>query len=157
MGGHRRVGQGRERAVRSGQYNTRQRQLINACLAAHGDAYLSVDDVCGILRDQGACIGRTTVYRTLEALAAQGAVSKVANTNGQATLYRLVAEAEDGAHGQLCCLACGKAIPLDCGMLRSFSEHVHADHGFVINQRRTVLYGYCQACLAKDPSLAEHL
>ena len=143
--------------MRSGQYNTKQRQLISACLTSHGDSYLTIDDVCGLLRDAGVSIGRTTVYRTLEALAAQGQVCKVANTNGQATLYRLAPEAADEAHGQLCCLACGKAIPLDCDMLRSFSEHVHADHGFVINQRRTVLYGYCQACLEADPSLAQRL
>ena len=140
-----------------GRYNTKQRQLVMACMAAHQDAFLTVDDVCDRLREGDRAVGRTTVYRTLEALAQEGTLSKVVSARGAAARYKLLPqapEADASAQGQLCCLACGRAIPLSCEMLGSFATHVRRDHGFVIDGRRTVLYGYCQDCLAKDPSLA---
>lgn len=132
-----------------GRYNTRQRQLVMACMAENQDAFLTVDDVCDRLRAQGEPVGRTTVYRTVEALVGEGTLSKVVSARGVAARYKLLppAPAEEAhAQGQLCCLSCGRAIPLSCGMLGSFAEHVEHDHGFVIDGRRTVLYGYCRAC-----------
>lgn len=141
-----------------GRYNTRQRQVVLACMDAHRDAFLSVEDVCDLLSRSGETVGRTTVYRTLEALAAEGALAKVAPAQGIAARYRsLAADSATTAQGQLCCLGCGCAMPLDCEMLGAFSAHVREDHGFAIDQRRTVLYGYCRACLSRDPSLAESL
>lgn len=139
-----------------GRYTTRQRQAVLACMDMRSDVFLSVDDVRDLLSGSGETVGRTTVYRTLETLVEEGVLSKVAPARGVAARYkRLPADPTATSSGQLCCLGCGRAMPLDCGMLDAFSTHVRKDHGFVIDRRRTVLYGYCQDCLAKDPSRAQ--
>ena len=126
-------------------YNTRQRQAIQDFMVAHGDRYLSVDDVFGLMRAAGATVGRTTTYRTLEALVGAGTVAKVISPGKGEALYRLI----DAAHadeGQMVCLSCGRVIALDCGHLHELAEHVHSEHGFSIELSRTVLYGICDAC-----------
>ena len=146
--------EGRADMARRSTYSTRQRGLILGLLAGHPDAFLTVDEVLAGLTAGGARVGRTTVYRTLEALVAEGVMAKVADVRGGAARYRMLAaaagEAPAGAsaHGQLRCVSCGKIIPLDCDMLGTFARHVEQDHGFTIDARRTVLYGLCADCRA---------
>lgn len=70
-----------------GSYNTRQRQAVLDYLAAHTDRYTSVDGVFEVLKSQGVEIGRSTIYRTLEALAGEGMASKVVAPRGEVALY----------------------------------------------------------------------
>ena len=126
-------------------YNTRQRQAIQGFMAAHSDRYLSVDDVFGRMRAAGTTVGRTTTYRTLEALVGAGAVAKVVSPGKGEALYRLIDVAHAG-EGQMVCLSCGRVVALDCGHLHELAEHVHSEHGFSIELSRTVLYGTCGTC-----------
>lgn len=127
-------------------YRTQQKALVAECMAEHADRFLTVDDVWNTLKSCGSTIGRTTVYRTLEAAVAQGSMVKVAGIKGGAARYR--ARSSQDRQGQLSCIRCGAVLPLDCSMLQSFSQHVKERHGFEIDQRRTVLYGLCAACEA---------
>lgn len=144
-------------------YNTRQRELVRSLMDAHTDSYLTVDAVSALLASDGHHIGRTTVYRALERLSAEGLVAKVAGIRGEAAQYRGIPAGEashPGEMGQLRCVRCGRAFPLDCEMLASFDEHVLHEHGFAIDPRLTVLYGMCAACRvevagAPDASAAE--
>ncbi|MEE8717182.1 MAG: transcriptional repressor [Coriobacteriales bacterium] len=130
-------------ADRRRTYRTRQRALIEGCLSRHADRYLSVDDVVEELRADGSPVGRTTVYRNLEALAGDGALLKATAPGAGESRYRL---APPEPVGQLVCLSCGRAMPLDCRMLVDFAAHVRSHHGFTIDESRTVLYGTCDAC-----------
>lgn len=125
-----------------GRYRTRQRTLVSACLAGHVDRYLTVDEVCAAVQEQGERVGRTTVYRNLEVLVEAGDVLKATAPGGEAS-YRLRPE---GPAGQLVCVTCGRAYPLECHMVDEFAHHVYADHGFKVLTDRTVLYGLCAAC-----------
>lgn len=126
-------------------YNTRQRRLVVECLADQADRFLSVDEVYDILRDAGASVGRTTVYRTLQSLVDEGVAAKVVTPGGGESRYRAL-EADSENEGQLLCLDCGRAMPLDCSMLHDFSAHIESHHGFEIDRPRTVLYGHCASC-----------
>lgn len=140
----------RRTVPRKRSYDTRQKRLVFECLALHKERYLSVDEVHDLLRGQDASVGRTTVYRTLEMLLADGEAVKVLAPGGGESRYRLIDPAERHA-GQLLCLDCGTAFPLDCSMLRDFSSHVQSSHGFAIDQSRTVLYGHCASCTEAVP------
>lgn len=140
------------RAGRKPGYRTEQRQLVMGCLDANADRYQTVDEIFGTLRNSGANIGRTTVYRTLEKLSAEGSVSKVVGAPGTSALYKRVLDADQG---QLLCLECGRVFPLDCSMLSSFAEHVRAHHGFAIDQRKTVICGVCDECRRSDEESSE--
>ena len=37
-------------------------------------------------------------------------------------------------------------IPLQCGCIDHFVGHVLDEHGFEIDQSRTIFYGYCDSC-----------
>lgn len=128
-------------------YKTRQKAAVLACLTEHADAFLSVDDVTALLHASGETAGRTTVYRALEEAVRTGRASKVAGVRGGAARYRGIDDAS-ASQGQLICLGCGRAFPLDCDMLDAFAEHVSGHHGFSIDRSRTALYGWCERCRA---------
>ena len=59
-----------------GTYRTRQRDAIASYLMENADRYLSVDEVwAGVSAGPGGA-GRSTVYRTLEAMSAEGTALK---------------------------------------------------------------------------------
>ncbi len=130
-------------------YQTKQKTLVLGCMEAHPDAYLSVDEVCSLLASQGHEVGRTTVYRTLEAAAKQGTLAKVVGKRGDAIRYRAWQPTSDG-EGQLYCVRCGEVFPLACDTLQEFASHVAEHHGFAIDRSRTVLYGLCAQCQALE-------
>lgn len=135
-------------------YNTEQRHQVIECLDANTGRYQTVDEIFSLLRSQGANVGRTTVYRTLEKLAAEGSVSKVVGAPGSSAFYRKVTT-DDPEQGQLLCLECGRVFPLDCSMLKDFSNHVLEHHGFALDSRRTVLCGVCEDCRRSDEETSE--
>ncbi len=136
---------GRSDVVARGSYNTRQRKAVQAFLQDHASRYLSVDDIYAMLREQGVEVGRTTVYRTLEAFVGEGLVSKATMPDGGESRYRLVEPGHEEA-GRLVCLDCGRVISIDCAAFQEFSRHVRSDHDFDVDLARTVLYGRCSAC-----------
>lgn len=137
--------------VKRNPYRTKQKHLVLACMAAHDDVYLTVDEVRDLLRDEGTEVGRATIWRILESASFEGAMAKVAGAERGAARYRS-RKASAVGQGQLSCLRCGRALPLDCSMLESFASHVEAHHEFVIDRSRTVLYGMCGACRAEEPT-----
>lgn len=131
-------------------YDTRQKRLVRSVLVQAPDRYFSVDEAHFSLMEAGESVGRTTVYRALEALADDGFAVKVFGPAGGESRYRLAPQASR-ASGQLLCLGCGRALPLDCGMLDDFAQHVQSHHGFEIDTSRTVLYGQCSDCRSRQP------
>ncbi len=129
-------------------YDTKQKRLVRSVLTQAPDRYFSVDEAHFNLVEAGESVGRTTVYRALEALADDGFAVKVFGPAGGEARYRLAPRAPRAA-GQLLCLDCGRALPLDCGMLDDFSRHVQNHHGFEIDTSRTVLYGLCSGCRSR--------
>ena len=125
-----------------GTYRTKQRDAIASYLKENDDRYLSVDEVWAGVSAGSEGAGRSTVYRTLEAMSAEGTALKAMTPSGEAR-YRV---ADDGTAAQLVCLDCGRALPLDCSMVSDFSSHVLDHHGFKIDATRTVLYGLCEEC-----------
>lgn len=128
------------------KYKTKQREIVAEYLKANDDRYLSVDDVWSGIASGGTSVGRSTVYRCMEAMASEGSVLKAVAPGGESR-YRL---AGGGPSGQLVCLGCGCALPLDCHMVADFSEHVLEQHAFEIDPSRTVLYGLCGDCMETD-------
>ena len=102
------------------KYSTRQQKIILECLQEYGDTFYTIDQFMELLRGKEIQIGRTTVYRGLER--------------------------QRKNYGKLVCLECGHTIPLQCGCIDHFVGHVLDEHGFEIDQSRTIFYGYCDSC-----------
>ena len=124
-------------------YKTRQRAEIEGVLR-DGDC-MTVRDICARLASSGANVGETTVYRTLEKMAAEGDVRRYDPGKG-AAVYRLADDRRCDGHVHLRCLRCGALEHLDCGFIRRMEAHIEKEHGFSLDSGRTVLYGLCGRC-----------
>ncbi len=123
------------------EYTTRQQTAVLDYLKAN-DKALSVDEVFSGV----ANVGRTTVYRSLDRLVDKGFVIKVPSYEGKSARYRFIGSGCDSSQAKMVCLSCGCTIPLECGNLKELVAHISADHGFEVDTRHTMLYGYCRKC-----------
>lgn len=130
-----------------GAYNTKQKAQILLFLSGHKQRRLTVDEISQSMAQQGHGVGKTTIYRHLEALALQGAVLKYVSAEG-VTCYQYF-EGASGceAHSHLVCTDCGELMHLDCELVRELDRHMMHEHGFALDNAKTVLYGRCAQCL----------
>lgn len=129
-----------------GRYRTKQQDIILDCLKNRKEEFCTVERFMEYLRQDGIHVGQTTVYRAMERLTEDGLVVKIPSVDGSKAQFRYIGEEINPNVGKLVCLKCGTMIPLECSMLDGFYQHVHEDHGFLLDQQHMVLYGYCMRC-----------
>lgn len=128
-------------------YNTKQKNAILACLEANKSRSLTVDGVLAALSEGGEQIGRSTVYRRLEELCREGVISRFAPEEGKSVTYRFIGEGcGEDCHFHLICTACGEVAHTHCHELEHLFAHMAGEHGFAIDEKKTVLYGKCAKC-----------
>lgn len=130
-------------------YNTKQQQAVLSCIEGHRDGHVTALELAEELRAKGISVGVATIYRQLDKLEAQGRVHKISTEEGACYQYC------DHAGGDcflLKCEGCGRIVHLDCGRLSPLYRHIREEHHFLINPRKTLLYGLCQVCAGKDGS-----
>lgn len=133
-----------------GEYHTRQKEAMSACLEAHAMEPMSADDFCALLACEGARVGRATAYRHLEALSARGEARKYADAATGKTLYQFVGAYSDcESHLHCQCVRCGAMLHVECDELDALGDHLKEAHGFLLDARRTALQGVCARCAAK--------
>lgn len=132
---------------RSG-YQTRQREAILSYFVRHPTEHFTADALCEHLHTDGIPIGRSTVYRALEALVKAGTVRKFTATASDSACYQYAGDTTDAcsSHFHLKCLECGQLYHVDCAHLTELGIHLSAHHGFAIDYSKTVLYGVCASC-----------
>ena len=86
--------------------STKQRTAI-AALLTNVEEFRSAQELHDELRRRGEGIGLTTVYRTLQSMAAAGQVDSLRNDSGEA-LYRRCSQAHH--HHHLVCRQCGATV-----------------------------------------------
>lgn len=130
-----------------GEYNTKQKEKLLKYLQANPQKTFSVDEIVEDLKQSGDPVGKTTVYRHMEALNKTGNVRRIAPQEGGSTKYQFVPDSEAcSRHFHMRCGDCGELFHVDCKLFEQLSEHMRMDHGFVIDARRTVLTGTCRRC-----------
>ena len=135
---------------RKHSYQTRQKELILTCLKDNADRHVTAEMIVGYLKEQGEPVGQTTVYRCLDRLAQDNRVMKYAAPEGASACYRYVEQPENHRnHYHLVCVGCGRMIHLDCSEIDGLQKHMLAEHQFVLDNLKTVLYGRCESCTGK--------
>ncbi|MCQ2386712.1 MAG: transcriptional repressor [Clostridia bacterium] len=127
-----------------GEYTTKGYLWVKDVLENAKGAHLAAEDVFELLERKGRKIGRTTVYRQLERLVAEGIAQKIQGGPSGACYRRLSEECGDRYH--ILCTVCGNVSHLTCDKLEAIFSHVQTEHGFQIDMSRTVLYGICSVC-----------
>lgn len=129
-------------------YKTKQREIITQLFQENSEKCFTSKEVIDLLQGQ---LGQATVYRMLSKLSEEGIICKYISENGSGALYRINNCEKNGNHKHfhLKCSSCGRLIHMDCHVLGKIAEHLQADHGFLMDNSKTVLYGKCKDCTHK--------
>ena len=79
----------------------------------------------------------------------EGIIARTSIEGTSSICYRFLPDAPEDVYFFLKCEECGNLSPIDCGELQKLYEHVIEHHHVRINPTKTVLYGLCEACLAR--------
>ena len=139
--GSRRQGNGTAGAPDAGRRPTKQRAAVAAVLA-DVEEFRSAQELHALLRDGGAKVGLATVYRTLQAMAADGAIDMLRTDDGEA-VYRACST---GHHHHLVCRECGKTVEVEGPAVERWAKQVSEEHGFTDVQHTLEIFGTCADC-----------
>lgn len=129
------------------EYKTKQREVIMKFLESQGNNHVTIDEVLEHLRAQQIAIGRTTIYRYMEKLTESGTLRKYFLEEGMGACYQYIAGGEQcNSHFHLKCLNCGILLHVECSYLAGADKHILEEHGFEIDNTKTVFYGWCEKC-----------
>ncbi|MCG7596294.1 Fur family transcriptional regulator [Mycobacterium sp. PSTR-4-N] len=124
-------------AVRS----TRQRAAL-AALLENLDDFRSAQELHDELRKRGEGVGLTTVYRTLQQMAAAGAVDTLRTDTGE-SVYRLCSRHH---HHHLVCRQCGSTVEISGGEVETWAADIARTHGFSDVTHTIEIFGVCDRC-----------
>lgn len=110
---------------------------------AGSDAFLSAQDLHARLREHGARVGLTTVYRNLQAMAERGDVDVVRRGDGE-SVYRMCASLEH--HHHLVCRRCGYSVEIENDEVERWATRAARRHGFSDVSHDLELFGLCMKC-----------
>ncbi len=133
----------------NGKYKTKQRERLLTYLKKIEGTHVTVNDVCEYFQKMDEPIGQTTVYRQLERMVDEGIVNKYIMDGNSPACFEYI-EQEEHTHYESCfhckCEKCGKLIHLQCEEIAQMQKHLGEEHQFVLDSKRTVLYGLCKEC-----------
>ncbi len=121
---------------------TRQRAALTEALAG-STVFLSAQEIHARLRAAGTRVGLATVYRNLQAMAADGEVDTMRTEDGEC-VYR--ACATDAHHHHLVCRRCGRTVEVADRRVESWAAAVAAEYGFSEVRHTLEIDGLCARC-----------
>lgn len=121
---------------------TAQREQV-ADVVLSSDAHLSAEDIERALRQRGAHVGKATVYRTLDLLAASGLVTQRDFGEGFRRFERAGGRQH---HEHLICVRCGKVIEFVNERLERMKALIADEFGFRHHHHRLEIFGTCPEC-----------
>ena len=129
---------------RNKSYNTKQKDLILDILKCE-EKDLTIKDIYNELNEQ---VGLTTIYRFVDKLVSDGAISKTIGQDN-VTYYRYLEKCNHTNHFYLKCENCGNMIHIDCDCIEDLSNHILKEHQFTLNHENIIINGICRNCLNK--------
>ncbi|WP_113702507.1 Fur family transcriptional regulator [Nonomuraea lactucae] len=123
---------------------TTRRDAVHDTLR-RSEGFRSAQDVYAEMRQHGAKIGLTTVYRALQALADGGHVDVLRTDDGE-SVYRACASGDH--HHHLVCRRCGHTVEVAGPAVERWAEAVGSEHGFTGITHTVEVFGTCSACSA---------
>ena len=130
-----------ERPTTEGRRPTRQRAAVAAVLA-DTEEFRSAQELHALLREGGDKVGLATVYRNLQAMAADGEIDMLRTDEGEA-VYRACST---GHHHHLVCRVCGRTVEVEGPTVEAWATRVSAEHGFTEVRHTLEIFGTCATC-----------
>jgi len=121
--------------------NTRQRGEVLALLEEIDD-FRTPQQLHSDLRSNGAKVGLTTVYRTLQMLVDAGEVDTMRLPTGE-QLFRRCGRSH---HHHLVCRRCGTTVEVEGPAVERWADRLAAEHGFTDVSHTLEIFGTCPRC-----------
>jgi Fe2+ or Zn2+ uptake regulation protein len=118
-------------------------------LIASRDGTFDTADLVADARRRRVPAARATIFRTLEILAAIGAVERLDLPNGEHSYVRCDTR---GHHHHLVCTDCQRSVDLEELGMTTITADVELRTGYVIDRHRLELFGLCPNCQTRSPS-----
>lgn len=129
------------------KYKTRQKESILHCIRENADSYITIQELSEQLAKHGEKIGLTTIYRNLDQLEQEQAITKVSIEGRNGVCYRYLPEHKAGKLFYMKCEGCGNLVHIDCPELQKLYEHISEEHHMSLNPGKTMFYGRCEQCM----------
>ena len=126
-------------SVGSPRRPTRQRAALAELMTTTSE-FLSAQELHSRLQASGASVGLATVYRNLQAMAADGDVDVLRTDDGEAA-YRSCST--DSHHHHLVCRQCGRTVEVEGPAVETWASEVARQHGFSDVTHTIELFGTC--------------
>jgi Fur family ferric uptake transcriptional regulator len=124
-------------------YNTEKRAKILELFASSDSRSYTAEEVSARVLENGN--GKSTVYRLLSKLEAEGLLRKISNDKTGVFEYQYVRNGECKEHFHLKCNKCGKLIHLDEKTSRLLEARIKTAESFEIDLG-ALIYGKCSEC-----------
>ncbi len=129
------------------KYRTKQRTALMEYLRSVKGQHITVSDIRVHFEEQGRPIGTTTLYRQVDELVREGVLQKyIVDENSPACFAYIGEQPTDAAVVHCKCQKCGRLLHIRCSQFEEVQRHLSGNHAFVVDPRRTVLYGVCDQC-----------
>jgi Fur family transcriptional regulator, ferric uptake regulator len=129
---------------RNGLRATGQRLVILAALERLGHA--TMEQLLESTQGELPNLQLSTIYRSVETLAAHGLVSHT-HLTGATPTYQL---SSHGDHAHLVCRGCGTVTEMEDDVARRFTDDIARAHGFDVDFGHLSVFGRCANCVAGD-------
>jgi len=126
-------------------YMTNHKKQILDFLIQNKDRHYTVEEIIEALSENAARPGKSTVYRQIAALTAEGVVRRFESAETDSFVYQYAAGVNCEHHFHLKCTGCGKLIHMECAALEQVRSHIQKEHGFRIGGS-SIIYGVCGRC-----------
>ncbi len=128
---------------KKGMRLTKARKKIIEILTS-SKKHLSPDEIYSILKKSCPSTGYATVYRTLRILTDER-ITRKRKFNERISVYELVQD-ERKHHDHIICLGCGSIKEFEDERIEKLQEEIAKKFGFVIEDHKLELYGFCSNC-----------
>lgn len=130
------------------EYVTEQKKILKKLLEENCDRAYTVEELIDKMRisTDGHVPGKSTVYRLMTKLVAEGTVKRFVRGNSRKFAYQIVMGEHCDCHLHLKCMGCGRLIHLDESVSDELLDKVKSISDFSVNEEATVLFGSCADC-----------
>jgi Fur family ferric uptake transcriptional regulator len=120
---------------------TKQRAAVSKLLDRLTD-FRSAQEIHEELRRDGAGVGLTTVYRTLQNLSESGELDVLRIDSGEAVYRRCSTH----HHHHLVCRGCGRTVEVEGPAVETWATRVAEENDFTEISHTVEVFGVCRTC-----------
>lgn len=127
-------------------YQTRQKNIIKELFINNPSEHFTAEEILNLLINSATPVSKATLYRTLDTLVLAGDIIKY-NLDGVCSCFQYndyTASTSDHIHFR--CQTCGQIFHINSSIVKKIDEDFEKEYGFLIDNKRTMLYGICDKC-----------